>query len=807
MVAVGMRGVAWRGGLFILLLLIGVTGLSRIRLDADASKILPQEVPEIRGMALFREHFSSEEELFLTVAGPSPEEVAAAAEDLAEFFQGREELVESVLWRNPLSLPGESQSQAEAQQQLAAAAEWIAWQWWNGDSERLAAGVEGWSAEGLGRTMAEAIEEASFGEALSAFDPLQLLAPWAEEAGRSQSPMVAAEGRFRMVILKARPEFAGSGSAMAWLADVRGAFQEWQAGEGARGSGCRFGLTGETAFLDETGAAMERDMRQSLLITSGLIGLLFWLAHGRLKPLLVLLLALAFVLVLTLGLGGWILRDLTLLSAGFAAILLGLVVDYAMVVFQEGRTAGVDAREVRRRVAPGLFWAAATTGGIFLSLNLSSVPGIGQLGALVALGVLVGAWVMAFPFAQWAGRQSAEEGHAWRLPSWDLPSWCGPLGGGLLGLGVALVLVLGGLPELRKGFDVMGNRDNAATSAYQEIEARFSLGGEGWMRVLVTAPSLDSLAERVERAQEVFSGLQREGLLRGVQLDASFCPDPVRQAENRAILAKVLSVEAAREVRSADFFAEPVADFVEQVWAHWREWSEREGLVLPESPLLRRMLSRLLSSEGSEVAYMGSVQIAGVGDPREWEYDWVRQRFPEGVFLAAWEPIGSVLLPFVKADLSRVFLPIGLVLVGMLALAFRNLTDVLLTLGTLLGATLALLASMRVLGMEWNFLNLSAIPLVFGAGLDYSIHMIHALRRTGGNREALRQGIIRALFLCALSTMVGFGSLCFASNQGLASLGSLCALGIFWTAWLAIGILPSAWRRLHSPKGSLGFSG
>ena len=46
-----------------------------------------------------------------------------------------------------------------------------------------------------------------------------------------------------------------------------------------------------------------------------------------------LLLGLTFLI--TLGTGGWVFGTLNLVSVGFAAILLGLVVDYAVVIARE----------------------------------------------------------------------------------------------------------------------------------------------------------------------------------------------------------------------------------------------------------------------------------------------------------------------------------------------------------------------------------------------------------------------------------------------------------------------------------------
>src|SRR5439155_24309714 len=134
-----------------------------------------------------------------------------------------------------------------------------------------------------------------------------------------------------------------------------------------------------------------------------------------------------------------------------------------------------------------------------------------------------------------------------------------------------------------------------------------------------------------------------------------------------------------------------------------------------------------------------------------------------------------VILEVVQRDRLRVLVPMICLLLISLWLAFRRVSEVLLSLATLAFSGLCLLTIMRCAGWSWNLLNLTALPLLLGSGVDYSIHMQLALRRHCGDVTATRRVIGRALFLCAATTVVGFGSLAWSSNAGLASLGKICA--------------------------------
>ena len=101
---------------------------------------------------------------------------------------------------------------------------------------------------------------------------------------------------------------------------------------------------------------------------------------------------------------------------------------------------------------------------------------------------------------------------------------------------------------------------------------------------------------------------------------------------------------------------------------------------------------------------------------------------------------------------------------------------------------------MSVLRWDWNILNLMALPLLLGMGVDFSIHMQLALSRYGGDLLAVRRSVGRALLLAGATTVAGFASLAFSANSGMASLGKVCALGIALALVVAVYLLPVWWR-------------
>jgi lauroyl/myristoyl acyltransferase len=163
------------------------------------------------------------------------------------------------------------------------------------------------------------------------------------------------------------------------------------------------------------------------------------------------------------------------------------------------------------------------------------------------------------------------------------------------------------------------------------------------------------------------------------------------------------------------------------------------------------------------------------------------------VLLSGWGLLGTTTLKRVRERMWQLVAPMVVLVLASLCAAFRRSTEVMLGLAVLLLSGLCLLATMALAGWSWNLLNLMALPLMLGTGVDYSIFMQLALRRHGGDLGLVRRSIGRALLLCGGTAIAGFGSLAWSGNPGMASLGKVCAVGIGANMLISVFLLPAWW--------------
>ena len=126
-----------------------------------------------------------------------------------------------------------------------------------------------------------------------------------------------------------------------------------------------------------------------------------------------------------------------------------------------------------------------------------------------------------------------------------------------------------------------------------------------------------------------------------------------------------------------------------------------------------------------------------------------------------------------------------------LFLLWRNLWDTLLAFFPLLLAGLVTCASMVVVGWSFNFANVIVLPMLLGMGIDNGVHLVHRHRTHPEERDLLATSTARAVWLSAITTILTFGSLAFASHRGMASLGQMLTLGVATTLVCYVVVLPA----------------
>jgi predicted RND superfamily exporter protein len=101
----------------------------------------------------------------------------------------------------------------------------------------------------------------------------------------------------------------------------------------------------------------------------------------------------------------------------------------------------------------------------------------------------------------------------------------------------------------------------------------------------------------------------------------------------------------------------------------------------------------------------------------------------------------------------------------------------------------------NIAGLELNMVNIIALPLLLGIGIDDGVHIVHRTIVEGpGSVPRVLGTTGRAVLLTSLTTIAAFGSFCLGLYRGFVSMGIILAVGIAICLVLSVYLVPALIR-------------
>ena len=612
--------------------------------------------------------------------------------------------------------------------------------------------------------------------------------------------------------------------------------------------GVRVRLTGSVALSDEEFATVADGAALNGAVTIFIVLLLLWLALKQARLVLAVLVNLAVGLTFTAAIGLWMVGALNLISVAFAVLFIGLGVDFGIqfsVRYRAERHAnrvlGEALQATARGVAGPLLLAAASIAAAFYSFLPTAYVGLSELGLIAGTGMIIAfltttTLLPALLSALKPAGEPAPVGWAALAP---LDHFLDRRRNWVVGLTLAAVIL--GLPllgGLRFDFNPLDLRSKQVESVSTLLDL---------MRDPDTSPntidvlepdlaSASALAEKLSGLKEVAKVRTFESFVPKDQDeklalidDASFffentlTPGQVDPAPTPAQTLEAINKTAADLSGAAKGLDSPAAmqarrlasalDALAKAPPAARDEAERV-LVTPLLTTLREVRDLLTAEhvtidtlppllKSAWVAADGEVRIevAPSGDSND---NAVLRRFVDAVRTVAPQASGApIFVVEAAATIVKAFLEAAVWSVASIALilfvTLRRWVDVALTLVPLMVAILVTLEVCVAIGLELNFANIIALPLLLGVGVAFKIYYVMAWR--AGETNFLQSSLTRAVFFSACATATAFGSLWFSHHPGTSSMGKLMALALVTTLSAAVLFQPAllaTQRKTHS---------
>jgi hopanoid biosynthesis associated RND transporter like protein HpnN len=603
-------------------------------------------------------------------------------------------------------------------------------------------------------------------------------------------------------------------------------------GEYNVGGGARMRLTGPVAVADDEFATLAEDAFLNYSVTTGAIVLFVWLALRSASLVGAVLITTFAGLIVTAALGLLMVGELNPISVAFAALFVGLGIDFGIqfaVRYRADRFEQPDLPSALRAAARGVGWsltlaAISLIAGFFAFLP-TAFRGVSELGLIAGVGMIV-AYLFSLTllpaliavFKPKTEAKAVETTWMAGVDHWIIEHRKAVL------IGVGLVTVAG-IPLLFKlPFD--SNPMHLRSPKVESISTYLDLikdpeTSPNLIDVLAPSPeAVPDLAVKLRKLPSVAKVIDIDTFvprdqdqklaiiadtaqLLGPALNPGRKPPPPTDADNvKAIKDTAAALRTLTGARAAEALAGSLDKLATAPVA------TREAASVALTTDLKTLLTRLagllnpqkitldnlppkLKAEWVTADGRSRIEVHPSGDAND---NVVLRRFAKEVQTVAPHATGApvattsssytILGAFVQAALTALVL-----IFIILSVALRKPWDVAMTLGPLVLATLWTLMALHVVGMPLNFANIIAMPLMLAVGVAFHIYYVIAWR--AGVADMLASSLTRAIFFSALTTGTAFGSLVLSSHPGTASMGKLLALSLFFTLVAAFFVVPA----------------
>jgi len=521
-------------------------------------------------------------------------------------------------------------------------------------------------------------------------------------------------------------------------------------------------------------------------------------------------------LLLTFGMAGFVYGQLSSASAGFAALLAGLGIDFITVLYgryvdERNRGEAMQQAIVTtiRSTMPGVFIAAITTAATFYAFLATDFRGMSQLGMLTGTGIVF--FLLCVMFLLPALIVLSERRERRKAPKLYLHSFGA---GRIIDASIArpkativawlvFIVICGGLAtRLRFSDNIQDLRakGNPGVVTQAKITDKFGQSFD-FMMWVIEGKSLDDVLDRTQSATQELSGLVDDRTIASYQSIATFLPPRDQQLATIAALHAGAN-DRFNPKRIHDTFIASLNENGFKPSAYDDYWPLFEKALQPNEPVTLAnlgnpdllKLSERFVKKTPRGTWMSVIYFYPAGGkwPREVPQKLLdaANRHPNDIVTGV-NLVSGTLRRIVRNDAKNATI-IGFLAVAVLMfISFRTVKMTLLTFVPFVAGATGMLGLMALFNLEFNFMNIFVGLMIIGVATDYAVYMLQRYVENPATFHKSAHETGKAILMAALTAIVGYGSFAFSHYPGLRSIGYASFFGIGLSGIAAITLLPA----------------
>ncbi len=500
----------------------------------------------------------------------------------------------------------------------------------------------------------------------------------------------------------------------------------------------------------------------------GIVFIMFFI-FGRIKPLLLILLAVMIGCLTAASVTMLVFDKVHLITFAFGAGLVGVSIDYSLHFLCERQIS--SSAKILKIILPGLLMALFSSTMAYAAQALTPFPGLRQMAVFSAVG-LVSAWitvVLWFPLLTKLDRQHPiilADKLRWLRDKFPLIK-----GNYFLSFVLALLLIFSikSLLGSKSSDDIRLLQTSPASLISQEENVRKTLGiSSSSQFILISGGSIEECLQKEEEIIIDLEDLKATGYIEGYQALSSMLPSLARQKENSKFVANMYQQKLVAYFEQLKLSEEKLSDArisFEQNKTKFltlEVWMEQKG-----SESWKDLIVMQTEKKSATVIRINSV----LNDDAKQKLIILSENEPDVFFVDQVKNISDLISSY-RAQVGRlVLLAYTCVLLVLLLRYKRQIWRVMLP--PILASIFTLAVIVQIEG-GINLFHLMALILVLGIGLDMGIFLFE-------NNESSHTWL--AVSLSTLTSLLAFGLLSLSETPVLHHFGLTVLVGLSFV-WL-----------------------
>ena len=505
--------------------------------------------------------------------------------------------------------------------------------------------------------------------------------------------------------------------------------------------------------------------------------------------------------LLSIGLIAFFKPELSLISLGIGAVLLGISVDFALHIYAHFRDNG-NIESIFEDLAQPILISSLTTAAAFASLNLLKSEVMGDLGIFLAISVVASALFSLTLFPHLLKQKDK----ARKVQG----NWIDVLAGIDLSRNKYLIYAILGFTifflfsDKQVYFDQDLNKSNYMPDKLRQSEQHINriTGNDQYRPVFISSfgQSVEDALEKNEDLQPYFNQLQNDSLAASFVNISPIVPSLKTQKERIARWNAFREKKDPAKIKAMIIEAAKKYGFKELAFREFYDFFGREYTkLLPydENPLYQQIARDYIIPLDSGTAVLNQAMVKKQSPERS-RLDQIFEG--SGAIVTDKLSFAQDIINGLKQGFDKlVFLSLGLVFL-ILLLNFGRIELAIISFLPVSISWLWIVGIMDLVGLQFNIFNVIILSFVFGLGIDYSIFYMRGLMLNhmygGHNSKTFRASIL----LSVITSLIGIGVLIFAKHPAMRSIALMSVIGIFSIILITFTLIPLSFRWLVSYK-------